>query len=102
MCNGCDKGIEGQYLESEKKEKFHPGCLKCADCGRRLKNDYFGMDGRIFCERDAFRRAHGEGKRGGNGIGSGSESKSGTAGGMLGVGGETSKMEKRTTRLMMM
>lgn len=111
MCNGCDKGIEGQYLESE-KEKFHPGCLKCADCERRLKNDYFGMDGRIFCERDAFRRAHEEGKRGGNGngngIGSGSvtgngtASRSGTAGGMLGVGGETSKMEKRTTRLMMM
>ncbi|KAI9643761.1 hypothetical protein NHQ30_007110 [Ciborinia camelliae] len=85
MCHGCDRGIEGQYVESEKKEKFHPTCLNCADCKRNLRHDYFEMDGRIYCERDAFRRTQ-EGRRG--------------VGGLLGV--ETTKMERRTTRLMMM
>jgi hypothetical protein len=81
-CAACDKGIEGQYLESERKQKFHPVCLTCADCKRTLKNDYFEMDGRVFCERDAWRRAQ--------------------KGRYLGTGGPTSRMERRTTRLMMM
>lgn len=93
MCHSCDRGIEGQYLESENKEKFHPMCLNCADCGRRLKGDYFEMEGRIFCERDAFRRAQEERRRDG---------KEGLGSGLLGVGRETTKMERRTTRLMMM
>ncbi|ESZ98213.1 hypothetical protein SBOR_1389 [Sclerotinia borealis F-4128] len=87
MCHGCDRGIEGQYLESEKKEKFHPTCLNCADCKRNLRHDYFEMNGKIYCERDAFRRAQGDRRHGGTG-------------GLL--GGETTKMERRTTRLMMM
>jgi hypothetical protein len=87
VCRTCDKGIEGQYLESEdKKEKFHPSCLACADCKRVLKNDYFEMNGKVYCERDAFRRAQ-QGRYLGPGIGKG-------------VG--TNKMERRTTRLMMM
>ncbi|KAB8290824.1 hypothetical protein EYC80_008461 [Monilinia laxa] len=88
MCHGCDRGIEGQYLESEKREKFHPTCLNCADCQRNLQNDYFEMGGKIYCERDAFRRAQ-EGKK-----------RTGDMGGIYGV--ETTKMERRTTRLMMM
>ncbi|TGO41593.1 hypothetical protein BHYA_0019g00220 [Botrytis hyacinthi] len=86
MCSGCDRGIEGQYLESEKKEKFHPSCLNCADCKRNLRHDYFEMGGKIYCERDAFRRAQ-ESRKGGLGAG-------------LGAG--TTRMERRTTRLMMM
>lgn len=83
VCTGCDKGIEGQYLESERKQKFHPGCLTCADCKRNLRNDYFEMNGRVYCERDAFRRAQ--------------------QGRFLGPGaGGSNRMERRTTRLMMM
>ncbi|EDN91610.1 hypothetical protein SS1G_01013 [Sclerotinia sclerotiorum 1980 UF-70] len=87
LCHGCDRGIEGQYLESEKREKFHPMCLNCADCKRNLRHDYFEMSGRIYCERDAFRRAQEERKRG-------------PGAGLLGPA--TTKMERRTTRLMMM
>ncbi|CAD6440447.1 1d6e5f77-8c1c-4b14-be2a-0f7363d5ab61 [Sclerotinia trifoliorum] len=87
LCHGCDRGIEGQYLESEKKEKFHPTCLNCADCKRNLRHDYFEMNGKIYCERDAFRRAQEERKRG-------------PGAGLLGPA--TTKMERRTTRLMMM
>jgi len=83
VCTTCDKGIEGQYLESERKEKFHPGCLNCADCRRNLRNDYFEMDGKVYCERDAFRRAQQGRLLGANAAGS-------------------SRMERRTTRLMMM
>lgn len=85
VCKTCDKGIEGQYLESAGKQKFHPGCLACADCKRLLKNDYFEMNGKVYCERDAFRRAQ-QGRFLGPGMG----------------GPGTNKMERRTTRLMMM
>lgn len=81
-CTTCDRGIEGQYLESERKQKFHPACLTCADCKRTLRNDYFEMGGRVYCERDAFRRAQ--------------------RGRYLGPGSATNRMERRTTRLMMM
>jgi hypothetical protein len=83
VCTACDKGIEGQYLESERKQKFHPGCLTCADCKRSLRHDYFEMNGRVYCERDAFRRAQ-QGRFLGPGAGGGSN-----------------RMERRTTRLMM-
>lgn len=29
LCKTCDKGIEGQYLETESKQKFHPYCFTC-------------------------------------------------------------------------
>ena len=29
LCQSCDRGIEGQYLETDKREKFHPACLSC-------------------------------------------------------------------------
>jgi hypothetical protein len=82
VCDTCDKGIEGQYLESERKQKFHPSCLTCADCKRSLRHDYFEMNRKVYCERDAFRRAQ--------------------QGRFLGPGGATNRMERRTTRLMMM
>jgi len=82
VCATCDKGIEGQYLESERKKKFHPKCLTCADCKRTLRHDYFEENGRVYCERDAFRRAQ---RRQ-----------------FLGPNSGTSRMERRTTRLMMM
>lgn len=86
VCSTCDKGIEGQYLESERKLKFHPGCLTCADCKRSLRHDYFEMNGRVYCERDAFRRAQ-QGRFLGPGAAPG--------------GAGSNKMERRTTRLMM-
>lgn len=82
VCDTCDRGIEGQYLESERKKKFHPKCLTCADCKRTLRHDYFEENGRVYCERDAFRRAQ---RRQ-----------------FLGPNSGTSRMERRTTRLMMM
>lgn len=29
LCQTCDKGIEGQYLETAVKQKFHPHCFTC-------------------------------------------------------------------------
>ena len=29
LCKCCDRGIEGQYLETELKQKFHPHCFTC-------------------------------------------------------------------------
>ena len=29
LCRSCDRGIEGQYLETEVKQKYHPQCFTC-------------------------------------------------------------------------
>jgi hypothetical protein len=85
ICSSCDRGIEGQCLETVGAKKYHPQCLTCGDCKRSLRGDYFEMNGRVYCERDAFRRA-----QQGRFLGPGS------------AGGGTNRMERRTTRLMMM
>ena len=57
LCRKCDRGIEGQYLETEKKSKFHPYCFSCQECHRILREDYFEWNGRTLCEQHAFRAA---------------------------------------------
>ncbi|KAJ4265550.1 hypothetical protein NW762_004841 [Fusarium torreyae] len=56
LCGSCEKGIEGQYLEDEFSIKYHVGCFRCLDCGRSLSEGYFEVDGKSYCERDAWRR----------------------------------------------
>jgi LIM domain len=55
LCGACGRGIEGQYLEDETFTKYHVGCFRCADCGMSLSNGYFEVDGKAYCERDAWR-----------------------------------------------
>lgn len=82
----CGRGIEGQFLETERKQKFHPNCLRCNSCWEVLKGDYYEVRGGVFCERDALRQQQRGGMRGrGGGL-------------MPGM----SRLEKRSTRLMMM
>lgn len=57
LCKNCDRGIEGPYLETEQKQKFHPHCFSCQECHRILKKDYFEFDGRTLCEQHAHRAA---------------------------------------------
>ncbi|KAI8953576.1 hypothetical protein F4801DRAFT_121539 [Xylaria longipes] len=56
LCRSCNRGIEGQYLEDEVPQKYHPGCFRCGDCGVVLRDGYFDVNGRSYCERDAWRR----------------------------------------------
>ncbi|KAI1140282.1 hypothetical protein F5Y05DRAFT_312014 [Hypoxylon sp. FL0543] len=56
LCGSCNRGIEGQYLEDESSTKYHPGCFRCGDCGVVLRDGYFDVDGKAYCERDAWRR----------------------------------------------
>ncbi|KAK4176178.1 hypothetical protein QBC36DRAFT_188123 [Triangularia setosa] len=56
LCGSCGKGIEGEYLEDETSRKHHVGCFKCGDCGMALRDGYFEVSGRAFCEKDAWRR----------------------------------------------
>ncbi|KAI0474479.1 hypothetical protein F4859DRAFT_95357 [Xylaria cf. heliscus] len=56
LCRSCNRGIEGQYLEDEVPQKYHPGCFRCGDCGTVLRDGYFDVNGRSYCERDAWRR----------------------------------------------
>lgn len=58
LCKKCDRGIEGQYLETDdQRQKFHPHCFSCQECHRILRDDYFEWNGRTLCEQHAFRAA---------------------------------------------
>lgn len=62
LCATCNKGIEGQYLETVEPgggggSKFHPNCLTCRTCRIVLRGDYFEWNGEVYCERDARRAA---------------------------------------------
>lgn len=61
LCNGCHRGIEGQYLETtsttrfgSNEKKFHPRCFTCSTCHEVLAEDYFEISGRVLCERHAL------------------------------------------------
>ena len=67
ICAGCGNGIEGQYMETSLrassqdavgKQKFHLECLTCTTCHTMLKEEYFEFNGRVYCEKDAFRLAN--------------------------------------------
>ena len=54
LCTNCDRGIEGQYLETELQQKFHPYCFSCQECHIILRDDYFEFNGKTLCEQHAF------------------------------------------------
>ncbi|KAL1654189.1 hypothetical protein SLS61_003193 [Didymella pomorum] len=51
LCNTCNRGIEGQYLQTDSQEKFHPRCFTCSTCRAPLSADYYEVGGRKLCER---------------------------------------------------
>ena len=72
LCQGCWRGIEGQYLETAaagpaggRSRKFHPRCFTCADCRVVLSDDYFEIGGRVFCERHALANMRSQARMGG-------------------------------------
>lgn len=56
-CTTCGVGIEGLYLEDDSTNKHHPGCFRCSDCDKVLRDGYFEVSGKAYCERDAWRRS---------------------------------------------
>ncbi|KAK4122388.1 hypothetical protein N657DRAFT_502141 [Parathielavia appendiculata] len=110
LCGSCGRGIEGQYLEDASAVKHHVGCFKCGECGMALRDGYFEVNGKAYCEKDAWKLAGG-GVGGGlrppnMGLPSGPRSGAMNGGGYnpsrLGPGGPRPRMEKRMTRLGMM
>jgi len=83
ICAACNRGIEGQYLETDAHRKFHPRCFTCTTCRVVLRDDYLEVGGQKYCER------HGR-------------SAANPPQNYLGPGGYRPRMEKRSTRLMMM
>ncbi|KAF2153914.1 hypothetical protein K461DRAFT_118486 [Myriangium duriaei CBS 260.36] len=99
LCASCDTGIEGQYRETEKREKYHPRCLTCRTCRETLSEEYFEVNSNVYCERHAMaevRRLAQPGPMGaGGGYGGGP-----AQGGLAPPNGW--KAERRRTRLGMM
>ncbi|QDS77335.1 hypothetical protein FKW77_005103 [Venturia effusa] len=87
LCRKCDSGIEGQYLQTDRREKYHAHCFSCMECRVRLTEDYFEVNGQPFCERHAYSMTRNRGPQYGNSS--------------LGVY-NANRPEKRRTRLMMM
>lgn len=95
LCHGCNKGIEGQYLETTSSSaagsvdrKFHPRCFTCHDCREVLSDDYFEISGKVFCERHALAAMRGQARMAGPGLNP--------------VDRRGLMAERRTTKLMMM
>lgn len=53
LCGSCHSGIEGQYLETDSRQKFHPGCFTCSTCRIVLRDGYFDVNGQRYCDRHA-------------------------------------------------
>ena len=85
LCRACNRGIEGQYLETDRRVKFHPKCFCCSTCRIVLRDDYYEVGGRNYCERHAYSAIN----QRNNYLGPGNNSR-------------TQKLEKRRTRMMMM
>jgi len=119
LCGSCGRGIEGQYLEDESAVKHHVGCFKCGVCRMALRDGYFEINGKAYCEQDAWRLAGGgmnggpppPAGPGGRGfrpphMGLPGGPRPGMGGGYnpsrLGPMGQRPRMEKRMTRLGMM
>lgn len=75
LCHGCNRGIEGQYLETSTSsrmdrmdKKFHPRCFTCFDCRQVLSDDYFEITGKVFCERHALAVMRSQAKMAGTGL----------------------------------
>ncbi|KAH8671236.1 hypothetical protein BX600DRAFT_509923 [Xylariales sp. PMI_506] len=106
-CGTCGVGIEGQYLEDESACKHHPNCFRCGDCGQVLRDGYFEVNGKAYCERDAWRRTQQSfvppGRSGRGGLRPPPNGRPGLpSGNRLGPPGVRPRMEKRMTRLGMM
>lgn len=87
LCQHCNYGIEGQYLQTERRQKYHPQCFACDTCRMPLRDDYFEVMGVVYCERHAWHAARQTG---------------GGPRGMLAPGDPRRNPERRRTRLMMM
>ncbi|KAF2848111.1 hypothetical protein T440DRAFT_402073 [Plenodomus tracheiphilus IPT5] len=84
LCSACNRGIEGQYLETDLRRKYHPRCFTCTTCRVVLRDGYFDVNGRRYCDRHA-------------------QSAAAPPRNHLGPGGyKPRNLQKRGTRLMMM
>lgn len=54
LCRSCNRGIEGQYLETDQRQKFHPRCFTCLTCRVVLRDDYYEVNGKNYCDRHAY------------------------------------------------
>jgi hypothetical protein len=96
LCHGCNRGIEGQYLETTTSaagghdKKFHPRCFTCHDCRQVLSDDYFEIAGKVYCERHALAAMRGQARMAGG------------PGGLNPPDRKALTAERRTTKLMMM
>lgn len=87
LCRTCNRGIEGQYLETDQRLKFHPRCFTCFTCRVVLRDDYYELGRRNFCERHAYAAMNQMSQRNN----------------MMGApNGQNRNLQKRRTRMMMM
>ena len=60
ICAGCSHGIEGQYCETSATDqapaqKYHQRCFTCSHCHITIQGDYYELNGKVLCERDAYK-----------------------------------------------
>ncbi|KAJ1846405.1 hypothetical protein LPJ70_002054 [Coemansia sp. RSA 2708] len=50
LCGSCQEPIEGPCAQVY-EGRYHPGCFACAHCGDALRDVYYSLEGRFFCEQ---------------------------------------------------
>ncbi|KAJ2779407.1 hypothetical protein H4R18_004027 [Coemansia javaensis] len=50
LCAACAEPIEGPCAQVN-EGRFHPECFACAHCAEPLRDVYYAIDARFFCER---------------------------------------------------
>ncbi|KAJ1735183.1 hypothetical protein LPJ61_000677 [Coemansia biformis] len=57
LCAACHEPIEGPCAQVQ-EGRFHPECFACAHCAESLRDVYYTLDGRFFCERHVSQQKH--------------------------------------------
>lgn len=58
LCHTCNSGIEGECIENDTEQKWHPACLQCTRCHQGINTDYYIVSGEIMCHNDATKAIH--------------------------------------------
>jgi len=56
VCSHCKKPILDKYVLTVLDQPWHPGCVRCADCGSVLNEKCFARDGSLFCRKDFYKK----------------------------------------------
>ncbi|CAF1054241.1 unnamed protein product [Rotaria sp. Silwood1] len=56
VCAACREPIQDQWIYEVLDRVWHANCIRCIDCGQPLTEKCYTRDGKLYCNRDFYRR----------------------------------------------